>query len=141
MRAILRRLRRWALADYLTLIESVGWAVLIEVCLRLVPMSTIVALLPKLHRRSSVALQEEQWYRLARFAEAPYRLISGRGTCLRRSLILCALLRRRGLAAHICFGVAQRDGALAAHAWVDIAGSSVDSLHSEYLELTHVWSA
>lgn len=43
-------------------------------------------------------------------------------SCLVRSLVLCRLLRRKGLAAELRIGVAQPDSNFSAHAWVTHAG-------------------
>ena len=43
-------------------------------------------------------------------------------TCLVRSMVLCRLLRRRGLAADLRIGVDNPDGGLSAHAWVEHGG-------------------
>ncbi len=52
---------------------------------------------------------------------APYR-----GNCLSQSLTLWSLLRRRGVDATLCLGVRFDDGALAAHAWVESDGMTVN---------------
>jgi hypothetical protein len=52
-----------------------------------------------------------------------------RNTCLYRSILECVLLRRSGRAAVVRIGVRQRDdaaGAIAAHAWVEVAGRPWD---------------
>jgi hypothetical protein len=43
-------------------------------------------------------------------------------TCLRQSLALWWLLRRKGLAADLRVGVGRRDAAVDAHAWVELEG-------------------
>jgi len=40
--------------------------------------------------------------------------------CLPRALAAHAMLRRRGIASSLCLGVARQDGAVTAHAWVEI---------------------
>ena len=47
-------------------------------------------------------------------------------TCLRRSLALGWLLRRRGLPAQLRVGVGKDDGRTHAHAWVELAGRVVN---------------
>lgn len=44
------------------------------------------------------------------------------GTCLSRSLTLMRLLARRGIAGRLRVGVKLGNGALDAHAWVEVAG-------------------
>jgi hypothetical protein len=43
-------------------------------------------------------------------------------SCLVRSLVLCRLLRQRGLASELRIGVATPDGHFSAHAWVEHDG-------------------
>lgn len=47
-------------------------------------------------------------------------------TCLTRSLLLDWLLRRQGLASQLRIGVRVIDGALEAHAWVELQGLPVN---------------
>jgi hypothetical protein len=47
-------------------------------------------------------------------------------TCLTRSLLLCWLLKRRGVASELRIGVNLASGTLQAHAWVECAGSPVN---------------
>lgn len=141
MMRIVRRLSASAPRDYLAAIESVAWAIAVEIGLRLLSMSTIFALIERVPRWATGTPSAERWQRLSRVAAVPYRIVAGRGICLRHSLVLTAMLRRRGVPAHVRIGVARRDGAVAAHAWVTIAGSSLDTPPSEFVELTRAWSA
>lgn len=45
-----------------------------------------------------------------------------RASCLERSLVLCRLLRRRGVMCELRFGADLAQGDLAAHAWVEWEG-------------------
>lgn len=54
-------------------------------------------------------------------------------TCLRRSLLLGHLLRRRQPTLQV--GVAKDAGRVAAHAWIEIAGASLDPESSAYRPL------
>jgi hypothetical protein len=60
--------------------------------------------------------------RLAWLVEVAGRYAPGRVTCLKQALVLSWLLRRRGIATTLQIGVARRDGALAAHAWLERDG-------------------
>ena len=42
-----------------------------------------------------------------------------KATCLRRSLLVWAFLRREGIPSRICFGIRKVHGKLEAHAWVE----------------------
>lgn len=64
------------------------------------------------------------------------RVVGGppfRATCLRRSLLLGHLLRRRDPALRV--GVAKVAGQVAAHAWIEIGGLSLDSASTDYVAL------
>ena len=45
--------------------------------------------------------------------------------CLPRALAAHAMLRRRGIASRLCPGVARDQGALSAHAWVEIGDDKI----------------
>ena len=49
-----------------------------------------------------------------------------RATCLRQSLALWWLLRRRGIAAEVRIGVRKEEGELLAHAWVEHGGRALN---------------
>jgi len=75
-------------------------------------------------------------YPLDRFAAAAYRLLPIDSTCLRESLVLYALLRRRGATPRLCVGVKKNGKGLAAHAWIECADISTRSGHTSFVELT-----
>lgn len=60
--------------------------------------------------------------RVAWLVERAARTVPWPATCLRRSLVLWALLRRDGVQAEIRLGVRKAEGAHAAHAWVEFQG-------------------
>jgi len=64
--------------------------------------------------------------RLGRLVNIASRHGPWTATCLRRSLALRWLLRRRGLPAELCVGVGRDDGRMHAHAWVELSGRVVD---------------
>jgi hypothetical protein len=51
-----------------------------------------------------------------------------RAHCLPRALALHFWLRREGIPSEVCIGVRKEDGALRAHAWVELGGLVVDDL-------------
>lgn len=56
-----------------------------------------------------------------------------RGRCLRRSLVVAALMRRRRPALRV--GVSRAHGGVHAHAWIEIGGAAVAEECSEFLPL------
>ena len=144
MRSAARRLRSWTAADFVALVETCALAVVVEIALRVLPLSTILTVLERAGRhRNQVNVDAVAQARVARFAAAPYRAFAWRGTCLRQSLVLGTLLRRRGLPARVCFGVDRRGAALTAHAWVAVDGVRIGDEGSRFHELSRVgaWSA
>jgi hypothetical protein len=120
------RLRRDA-ADYVAIVESLAFAIGIELALRLVPFSTLLRLLDQVKPSPSAVVRRVAHHRLERFAAAAYRLLPISATCLRESLVLYALLRRRGAAPTFRIGIRKNGTALAAHAWVEHTLGSIPS--------------
>jgi hypothetical protein len=129
------RLRRGA-ADYVAIVESVAFAVGIELALRLVSFSTLLRLLDQVKPSPSALVRRVAHHRLERFAATAYRLLPISATCLRESLVLYALLRRRGAAPTFLIGIRKNGTALAAHAWVEHTVGSIPS--QTWLVLTRV---
>lgn len=134
----LDRLRRWTWADYATLGEVFVAALVLEIALRVVSLLTIGRAIDRAFRARRLADPSAcDVDRLARFAAVPYRLFRRTGTCLRESIVLSVLLRRRGVSAFIRFGVSLEEG-LTAHAWVEIPGVRSEA-GSPFHELRGAW--
>jgi Transglutaminase-like superfamily len=86
--------------------------------------------------------------RANRSSRSPYRSVSPRiidavclsvdeiGTkihavCLPRALAVQSMLRRRGVAVHLCLGVAREADRLAAHAWIELDNGIRGGGHSD----------
>ena len=142
MRVFLRRVSTWTIADYATVVESLATAAMVEVALRVSSIQTVLGAIETIRPlRSAAAPDGDTRARLSRFAAAPYRLVFQRPNCLRHSLVLCAMLRRRGMQARLCIGVERLGDGLAAHAWVDVPGMDRDGGLSRFRELPRAWSA
>ena len=121
-------------ADYATMAESVTLALLVELGLKCMSVATLLERLDRLQpARTRIGSQPS--YPLARLAAAAYRLLPIRGTCLRESLVLYALLRRRGAVPRLCVGVKKDGVELAAHAWIACDGSET-VVDEAFVELT-----
>jgi hypothetical protein len=118
-------LRAWSARDWGNLVESTLLAIRVEAGLRLHPLPVLVSRLGRGTRRTAGpgSPGADECRRLARFAGMPYRHLPMPSSCLRESLVLYALLRRRGAAAELRIGVRKEGPALAAHAWVDHPGA------------------
>jgi hypothetical protein len=77
-------------------------------------------------RQDAAAAQD-----LARLVRAASLRSPVASTCLSRALVLCHLLRRQGLDARLCFGVARPHGGFAAHAWVEHDGEPLSGLEAD----------
>ena len=63
--------------------------------------------------------------RLGRLTRIAGRYVPANGSCLRQSLLVWWLLRRKGVPAELRIGVRKQEG-FAAHAWVELAGQPVN---------------
>ena len=129
------KLRGHRRVDYLTIAEAMLLAMAIEIGLRRWSISRVLDRLDRLSPgdRGMAPLPS---YPLDRFAAAAYRLLPIDSTCLRESLVLYALLRRRGATPRLCVGVKKNGKGLAAHAWIECADISTRSGHTSFVELT-----
>jgi hypothetical protein len=134
MRMWFDRVRRMTPSDFATAFEVVMLAVWIEVALRLMPFSQLLQRVsrgPLAAPASTVAESR----RLSRFVSVAYDVLPFPATCLRRSLVLCALLNRRSQRARLCLGVAKGQASLDAHAWVECDGFVSDDAPARFREL------
>src|SRR5688572_19989284 len=139
MRTWAGRVRRMRASDYLTATEVLALAVWVEIAIRVMPFSRV---LERMTRASSPAADEaavaNEYRRLLRFVTVAYDVLPLPATCLRRSLVLYALLERRGVSSRLRFGVAKRGPAFAAHAWVECDGVVRDESAGRYGELSEL---
>ena len=73
--------------------------------------------------------------RLARLAAIAGRRGAIAATCLRQSLLLHFLLRRRGLGPELKLGVRKHDGNFDAHSWVELQGQPLAQDGLDHVEL------
>ena len=117
------------------------WLALAEagVCLAVAALALRVARPAVLRQAQDDALRPAQdgatlaWgeaARLWRLAAAVARRLPRRPTCLAQALAVGWMLRRRGIATRLRFGVRVADGAFAAHAWLECAGRVVGPAHA-----------
>ena len=136
MRTWAGRVRRMRASDYLTAAEVLALAVWVEIAIRVMPFSRV---LERMTRASSpvaaAAASANEYRRLLGFVTVAYDVLPLPATCLRRSLVLYALLERRGVPSRLRFGVAKRGPAFAAHAWVECDGVARDEGTGRYSEL------
>jgi hypothetical protein len=122
---LVRRLSAFSAHEWRLALEATTLAIGIEGALRVVALRHVVAWCQRsraVPRRWAAPLDS-----LTAASRWPYRLLPWPSTCLRRSLVLTALLRRRGLNAIVRFGVRREAHLLLAHAWVECDGVGVDA--------------
>jgi hypothetical protein len=115
------RLLRLSRGDLAVLFEAVMLAIPIEVALRLVRLDVLVARLGG-ERGSGEETGTLDARRAARLVEGAASFYPLRATCLKKSLVLYRILRRRGVPAELRLGVRKAEGDFTAHAWVESRG-------------------
>ncbi len=94
---------------------------MVAVLLRARGMARTTALLGRLGRRAAHNPDTLAPPEIARLVNAAGSILGAR--CLPRSMVLCHLLRHRGIPAEIRLGVSSlADSKLSAHAWVELEG-------------------
>jgi len=126
--------RGWA--DYATLSEAVVLALVVEAAVRYVSFSRLLGWFDRVE--SCRASSHVPAQRLPGFVSAAYRLVPMRATCLRESLVLYAMLRRRGLSPRLRIGVARQTDALLAHAWIECGALTTGQAPTSYYPLVPV---
>ena len=92
-----------------------------EVGLRVFSFSRVVAWARRTRRQNrSAGMASPE--RISWLVETAARHSWLRPTCLRKSLVLCALLQKQGLKARLVIGTTSPSGAFRAHAWVEVDG-------------------
>ena len=132
MRPWLARARRMTIVDYVTAVEVLGLVVWIEIALKVMPFSRLLQRISRPHSPSP-AVPDVQ--RLGRFVMVAYDVLPLPTTCLRRSLVLHALLTRRGAPSRFCVGVARNGASLEAHSWVECGGVATEASLAPFSEL------
>ena len=118
----LRKILRLSYRDYVILGEAIVFAIPVELGLRCVGFDRLVKHLGKVHGAWLLGAPALDGERAARLVEAVSRLYPFNPTCLKKSLVLFWMLRRRGFPAELRIGVRKPAGTLEAHAWIEHEG-------------------
>lgn len=70
---------------------------------------------------------------ISRLAAATARHLPIPTSCLEQSLVLCWLLKRRGISADLRIGARKEADRFEAHAWVEVAGRAIDEGNEEHV--------
>ena len=113
--------------ERLLLVQAWTLFFLVELVLRLLPFTRVLALCAAVSRKKREFHPEAvpSVPRLAWLVEIAGRYIPVAATCLNQALVLSWLLGRRGIAATLHIGVARNAETLAAHAWLENNGQVI----------------
>lgn len=108
-------------ADIPIAVEAIALALPVEIGLRWLALDALLARLSG-PRPPGAPRQPIDVDRAARIIErlGPYYPL--RATCLKKSLVLFRILRRRGVPAELRLGVRKVEGDFNAHAWIELDG-------------------
>ena len=132
----LREVARLPRAERLVLVEAAFLLLVARVALRMMSVTRLVACAACRSAPPSAPGPD----RLLALLEAAARHVP-HTTCLERALAARWLLARRGIPATIHIGVTRRDGALAAHAWLERRGASIAAEAAAYTSLAMLGDA
>src|SRR6476660_9051913 len=99
--------------------EATFMLVIARLAVRILPAAQVFAWANRpLRRIRRFAVDEERWvaWSVETIGAKPWM----NAMCLPRALAAQAMLRRRGIASRLCLGVACDEGAMAAHAWIEV---------------------
>lgn len=147
MRKTLERWRSLPAEERRLLVGLVVLLPVIDLALRLLGFGRTYRLLDGPLRPTGVTLEQSESrrtvaMRLGRLVSLASRRGPYTATCLRQSLALRWLLRRRGMPADVRIGIAKEDDQVRAHAWVELAGevvdgpSAIDANYAAYPEIS-----
>jgi Transglutaminase-like superfamily len=122
----LRKTLALSASDWLLIVRAWMWFGAVEVGLRFLPLQKLLRVIQRSARpfaKGEGAPHRANPERVARCVELAARLHVPNSTCLRKALVLYALLTRRGFDAQLLIGAAKAtNGQLDAHAWLECQG-------------------
>ena len=124
----LRKAFALSASDWLLIVEAMLWFAAVALGLRLLRLRTVLAILRGERRSARDGLSESSGVASASPERAAYcvelasRLQPLHPTCLKKALVLYALLGRKGFDVHVIIGAARDGDRLEAHAWLEHQG-------------------
>jgi hypothetical protein len=128
-------LRRLSPAERGVLLQAMGLLPLVAISLRILGLRLTQSVLAWLPRRQ-VAKGSDRVWMTVRMVKVAVRYQRPWANCLKRSLVLWALLRCQGIDSQLRIGVRQTAGEFAAHAWVDYDGVVLNDTQDVELEFS-----
>jgi hypothetical protein len=108
--------------EWITACEAWAFLTGTTVALRLIGFGTVKKRLLGFGSRAQGRVDLASAQKLARIVSGAARWSAPRPSCLPRAIVLCRLLRRRGMEGVLHLGVDRAQGAFSAHAWVEHGG-------------------
>ncbi len=128
MKSVIERLRkvfRLSPDERLILARAWGLFLLMDLALRILPLSRVVAISQKGPPKRRAPAGTSSVSRLARLVELAGRYAPVKATCLKIALVGSWILARKGIPTSLKIGVARQGGRLRAHAWLEREGEIV----------------
>lgn len=125
MQGTISRWRRFPAAERRFLLRAWLWLLLFDLALRALPFRIAQRLAS--HRSKRVRPSPLRPRRMAQLVAAAGRNHLHPMTCLRQTLTLQRLLGRQGVASTLRIGVRKSDGAVQAHAWLEVDGEVLEA--------------
>lgn len=121
-----RRVAALTRSEWRVLADAAMAAARIELGLRTRPLGNVITWAESrpVASREPGAVAPDRLFALSSW---PYRVLGWTPSCLRRGLVLTALLRQRGHPAVLCVGVRRGGAQIRAHAWVESGGDVFDA--------------
>ena len=121
--------------DFIVIAEALALALRVELGLRWMPPKTLIAHLGRTRLDDGWRPAAIDASRAARLVDRLSGFYPAKATCLKKSLILFRILRKRGLPAKLRIGVRKVDGQFNAHAWIEcqgrvLLGGGIDHLYT-----------
>lgn len=122
---MLRKLHKaWALswADWRLLVNISALLLKVRVLLKLFPFKVVMRRLSGTAGPQNEALSPD-WAAYLLELASRYHVLTP--TCLEKALVLCSILRTRGITAELTIGTRKENGQFHAHAWVEHQGQII----------------
>ncbi|MGZ8337166.1 MAG: lasso peptide biosynthesis B2 protein [Allosphingosinicella sp.] len=130
------RIWRISWSDRWLLVEACAALALASAGIAFLPFRRLAALLDASHRERKPVAAEREWLvrKCCWSVTAAGRRLPWRIVCFQKGLALHLMLRRRGIASILHYGIAREEAGLAAHVWVTLHGRGLigDEVASDY---------
>jgi Transglutaminase-like superfamily len=124
------------LSDLPIIAEAIALVVPVEIGLRYRSIDSLVARLERRRRHPGSVARAVDVERAATVVDRLGSFYPLRATCLKKSLVLLGILRRRGVPAELRLGVRKVEGQFSAHAWIESDGRTLLATGGEHCYAT-----